>query len=216
MSWSHVDWCKFCVYLGGMNIRDFGTIKATGLKWRLSSHLQRQDIPTEFRTNLLIGEELCLTNAYSFKVEISPQMESPRGQRVKSSDTTEYPVVLKLALRLPPATQRYVTSKTGRPNSLGDNILLSVSVWNRSMLVLCEQADLISMASEMEAVKLIAVWKCRDESISWLHFNRFSLLSKNESRLIKSPLCMSVCVFVCPPLITFKPLGRFSWNLVLR
>jgi hypothetical protein len=32
----------------------------------------------------------------------------------------------------------------------------------------------------------------------------FSLLSKNESRLIKSPVCLSVC----SPLMTFKPLGN--------
>jgi hypothetical protein len=44
----------------------------------------------------------------------------------------------------------------------------------------------------------------------------FSLLSKNESRLIKSPGCLSVCVSVCHPLITFEPLCRFSWYLVWR
>jgi hypothetical protein len=52
----------------------------------------------------------------------------------------------------------------------------------------------------------------------------FSLLSKNENRLIKSPVCVCVCVClsvclsvcVCVPLITFEPLGRFSWYLVLR
>jgi hypothetical protein len=33
----------------------------------------------------------------------------------------------------------------------------------------------------------------------------FSLLPKNESRLMKSPVCLSVC----PPLITSEPLGRF-------
>jgi hypothetical protein len=34
----------------------------------------------------------------------------------------------------------------------------------------------------------------------------FSLFSKNESRLIKSPVCLSVG----PLLITFEPLGRIS------
>jgi hypothetical protein len=34
----------------------------------------------------------------------------------------------------------------------------------------------------------------------------FNLLSKNESRLIKSPVCLSVS----PPLITFELLGRIS------
>jgi hypothetical protein len=32
----------------------------------------------------------------------------------------------------------------------------------------------------------------------------FSLLSRNERRLVKSPVCLSVC----PPLITFEPLRR--------
>jgi hypothetical protein len=36
------------------------------------------------------------------------------------------------------------------------------------------------------------------------HF--FSLLSKNESKLIKSPVCLSLC----SPLITFEWLGRLS------
>jgi hypothetical protein len=40
----------------------------------------------------------------------------------------------------------------------------------------------------------------------------FRLLSKNESRLISSPVGLSVC----PPLITSELLGRFSWNLVRR
>jgi hypothetical protein len=47
----------------------------------------------------------------------------------------------------------------------------------------------------------------------------FSLLSKNESRPIKSPACLCVCVSVSvctPPLITFEPIGGFSWNLVGR
>jgi hypothetical protein len=40
----------------------------------------------------------------------------------------------------------------------------------------------------------------------------FSLLSKNESGLIKSPACVCVCVClsVSPPLITFEPKGGFS------
>jgi hypothetical protein len=41
----------------------------------------------------------------------------------------------------------------------------------------------------------------------------FSLLSKNEGRLIISQSVLSVFMSVCPPL-TFEPLGRFSWNLV--
>jgi hypothetical protein len=41
------------------------------------------------------------------------------------------------------------------------------------------------------------------------HRSVFSLLSKNESILIKSSVCVSVCLSVCPPLITFETLGRF-------
>jgi hypothetical protein len=32
MSWSHVDWCKFCIHLRSLNIRHFGLFEATGLK----------------------------------------------------------------------------------------------------------------------------------------------------------------------------------------
>jgi hypothetical protein len=42
--------------------------------------------------------------------------------------------------------------------------------------------------------------------------NNFNLLYKNESRLIKSPACLSVC----PPLISFEPTVGFSLNLVCR
>jgi hypothetical protein len=36
----------------------------------------------------------------------------------------------------------------------------------------------------------------------------FNLRSKNESRLTKSPVCLSVCLSVRPPLTTFEPLGK--------
>jgi hypothetical protein len=45
-------------------------------------------------------------------------------------------------------------------------------------------------------------------------FLLFSLASKNESRLIKSPVCL--CVSVCHPLITFEPLGRLSFYFLGR
>jgi hypothetical protein len=32
MSWSHVDWCKFCIQLRSLNARHFGTVEGTGLK----------------------------------------------------------------------------------------------------------------------------------------------------------------------------------------
>jgi hypothetical protein len=38
----------------------------------------------------------------------------------------------------------------------------------------------------------------------------FSLLSTNESRLIKSPASLSLSLYVCPTLITFEPTDRFS------
>jgi hypothetical protein len=50
----------------------------------------------------------------------------------------------------------------------------------------------------------------RLRGVLWDCFSFFSLLSKNETGLIKSPACLSVC----PPLITFEPIGGFSWNLV--
>jgi hypothetical protein len=48
ISWSLVDWCKLCMHLISMNICYFGAIEAMGLKLWLPSHLQWQDIPTEF------------------------------------------------------------------------------------------------------------------------------------------------------------------------
>jgi hypothetical protein len=41
----------------------------------------------------------------------------------------------------------------------------------------------------------------------------FSLLSsKRKVRLMRSPICLSVC----SPLITFEPIGRYLWNSVGR
>jgi hypothetical protein len=31
MSWSHVDWCKFCSHLRSFNVRHFGMLEGTGL-----------------------------------------------------------------------------------------------------------------------------------------------------------------------------------------
>jgi hypothetical protein len=58
------------------------------------------------------------------------------------------------------------------------------------------------------------VWKlCLLQSghVSGLAIRVFSLLSKSESRLIKSPVCVCVCVCVCvgPPLITLNCLVDF-------
>jgi hypothetical protein len=31
-SWSHVEWCKFCIHLRSLNVRHFGMVEGTGLK----------------------------------------------------------------------------------------------------------------------------------------------------------------------------------------
>jgi hypothetical protein len=32
ISWSYVDWCKFCIHLRSLNVRHFGIVEGTGLK----------------------------------------------------------------------------------------------------------------------------------------------------------------------------------------
>jgi hypothetical protein len=32
VSWSHVDWCKFCIRLRNLNVRHFGMFEGTGLE----------------------------------------------------------------------------------------------------------------------------------------------------------------------------------------
>jgi hypothetical protein len=32
ISWSHVDWCKFCIHLRSLNVRHFVMVKGKGLK----------------------------------------------------------------------------------------------------------------------------------------------------------------------------------------
>jgi hypothetical protein len=32
ISWSHFDWCKFCIHLRRLNVRHFGMVEDTGLK----------------------------------------------------------------------------------------------------------------------------------------------------------------------------------------
>jgi hypothetical protein len=32
ISWSHVDWYKFCIHLRSLNVRHFGMLEDTGLK----------------------------------------------------------------------------------------------------------------------------------------------------------------------------------------
>jgi hypothetical protein len=54
ISWSHVDWWKFCIHLRSLNIRHFGIVKGTRLGVRRRGHLQWHDLPTEFHKNLPI------------------------------------------------------------------------------------------------------------------------------------------------------------------
>jgi hypothetical protein len=58
ISWSHVDWCKFCIHLRSLNVRHFWMVEGTGLKSRRRSHLQWHDFPTEFHKNLPIGSKV--------------------------------------------------------------------------------------------------------------------------------------------------------------
>jgi hypothetical protein len=40
ISWSHVNWCKFCIHLRSLNVRHFGMVEGTGLRsttWRSPS-----------------------------------------------------------------------------------------------------------------------------------------------------------------------------------
>jgi hypothetical protein len=46
------------------------------------------------------------------------------------------------------------------------------------------------------------------QRVHGLRSQLFSLFSKNEGKLIKSPVCL--CLSVCPPLIAFESLGRSS------
>jgi hypothetical protein len=58
MSWSHVDWCKFCIHLRSLNALHFGMVEGTGLKvWR-RGHLQWHNVPTKFHKNLEIGSKV--------------------------------------------------------------------------------------------------------------------------------------------------------------
>jgi hypothetical protein len=36
ISWSQVDWCKFCTHLRSLNVRHFGMVRGTGLKSTVS------------------------------------------------------------------------------------------------------------------------------------------------------------------------------------
>jgi hypothetical protein len=58
ISWSHVDWCKFCIHLKSLKDSHFGMVEGTGLKvWR-RGHLQWHDLSTEFHKKLPIGSKV--------------------------------------------------------------------------------------------------------------------------------------------------------------
>jgi hypothetical protein len=58
ISWSHVDWCKFCIHLRSLNVRHFGMVEGMGLKVTRRGHLQWHDRPTEFYKSLPIGSKV--------------------------------------------------------------------------------------------------------------------------------------------------------------
>jgi hypothetical protein len=54
---SHVDWCKFCIYLTSLDVRHFGKGDAIGLNGLETGHLQWHDLLNEFHKNILICSE---------------------------------------------------------------------------------------------------------------------------------------------------------------
>jgi hypothetical protein len=58
ISWSYIDWCKFCIHLKSLNMHHFGMIAASTLKPRHRCHLQWLDLPTEFYKNLSVGSKV--------------------------------------------------------------------------------------------------------------------------------------------------------------
>jgi hypothetical protein len=57
ISWSYVEWCKFCIHLRSLNVRRFGMAAATVLKIMASRSLSMAWPPTEFHKNLPITSQ---------------------------------------------------------------------------------------------------------------------------------------------------------------
>jgi hypothetical protein len=54
VSWSHVDWCKFCIHFRSLNVRHFVMVEGTILKRTASRLPSMAYLPTEFHKNLPI------------------------------------------------------------------------------------------------------------------------------------------------------------------
>jgi hypothetical protein len=48
ISWSYVEWRKFCIHLRSLNVRHFGMVAATALKLWHRGHLQWHDLLLNF------------------------------------------------------------------------------------------------------------------------------------------------------------------------
>jgi hypothetical protein len=53
ISWSHVDWCKFCIHLRNLNVWHFGTIEVTELKYMALNLPSMEWLPTKFYKYLI-------------------------------------------------------------------------------------------------------------------------------------------------------------------
>jgi hypothetical protein len=57
ISWSYSYWCKFYTQLKSVNVRHFGMVATTALKFWRPGHLQWHYLPTELNKNLPIVSE---------------------------------------------------------------------------------------------------------------------------------------------------------------
>jgi hypothetical protein len=78
------------------------------------------------------------------------------------------------------------------------------SVYFTKTIGFCENYNIIEFPKDRKFIGHLTN-NMPEKIYLWSRLVIFSLLSKNESRLIKSPVCLCV-----PPLITSDLLGRFS------